>query len=145
MAATIGREFASDVLGGTSDRDSETFVGAIDELWRSGIVRERGVDAYDFSHDKIREVAYADLSPARRRHHHLRVAETLLRLAGADTTGSSSLAVHFERAAASTMRSPVYALRRRRKPHTRRRKPSGCPNALDLIARLPETVTDQSR
>ena len=35
----------------------------LDELWRRRIVREQGADAYDFSHDKIREVAYCALSP----------------------------------------------------------------------------------
>ena len=144
VAATIGREFASDVLGGASDRDSETFVGAIDELWRSGIVRERGVDAYDFSHDKIRDVAYADLSPARRRHHHLRVAETLLRVAGADTTGSSGqLAAHFERAGRfdDAVAWYVRASEASQAVHATSEALRLLERALDLIARLPETVT----
>ncbi len=80
IAATIGREFTSDVLAYASEADEETLVRSLDELWRRRIVRERGADASDFSHDKIREVAYLALSPARRRHHHLRVAHTLERL-----------------------------------------------------------------
>ena len=53
----------------------------LDELWQRRIVREQGADAYDFSHDTIREVAYLALSPARRRQHHLRVARALERVA----------------------------------------------------------------
>ena len=45
----------------------------------AAFVREQGADAYDFSHDKIREVAYLGLSPARRRRSHLRVAQALER------------------------------------------------------------------
>ena len=61
-AATIGREFTSDVLARVSQLGDDPLVGALDELWRRGIVRERGSDAYDFSHDKIREVVYLTAS-----------------------------------------------------------------------------------
>ena len=50
---------------------------ALDELWHRRIVRERGKEAYDFSHDKIREVAYTGLSAARRKLLQRRVAEAL--------------------------------------------------------------------
>ncbi|MDQ2906956.1 MAG: hypothetical protein M3Y81_25885 [Chloroflexota bacterium] len=32
----------------------EVLVRGLDELWQRRIVRERGGDAYDFSHDKLR-------------------------------------------------------------------------------------------
>src|SRR3712207_2947495 len=100
IAATIGREFTSDVLGYASEADEETLVRGLDELWRRRIVREQGADAYDFSHDKIREVAYLALSPARRRHHHLRVARALERLHDPGPV-SGQLAMHYERAGAA--------------------------------------------
>ena len=37
-------------------------------------------DAYDFSHDRLRDVAYAELSRPRRRLLHRRVAEALLQI-----------------------------------------------------------------
>ncbi|GAA2536055.1 MULTISPECIES: ATP-binding protein [Streptomyces] len=79
VAATIGREFTADVLGAAAGTDEPTLIAGLDELWRRRIVREHGLDAYDFAHEKIREVAYATLSPALRRRHHRRVAEALAR------------------------------------------------------------------
>ena len=58
-------------------------VRGLDELWRRRIIREQsgGVvgATYDFSHDKIRQVAYVGVSPARRRLLHLRIASVLER------------------------------------------------------------------
>ena len=60
LAATIGREFSVDVLAQASTLDAETFVRGLDELWQRRIVREQGANAYDFSHDRIRETAYCN-------------------------------------------------------------------------------------
>jgi DNA-binding SARP family transcriptional activator len=98
LAATIGREFTTEVLGRAGDADQATLIRDLDELWRRRIVRERGPDGYDFSHDKLRQVAYQGLSPARRRRHHLRIAEALRAARDVD---SAQIARHFERAGAS--------------------------------------------
>jgi hypothetical protein len=84
VAATIGREFTLDVLARVHGADEEASVRALDELWRRRIVREQGAEAYDFGHDRIREVAYAGLSAARRRFLHRRVAEALEAVHAAD-------------------------------------------------------------
>ncbi len=63
--------------GQAGDRDEDDLVRGLDELWQRRIVRERGADAYDFTHDKLREAAYDALSPARRRLLHRRVAGAL--------------------------------------------------------------------
>jgi len=101
VAATIGREFTSPLLAGASGLGEPALVGGLDELWRRGLVRAHGPDAYDFSHGRIRDVAYEALSPAQRRHHHLRVARTL-EAAHADDPDAVSglLAVHYDRAGA---------------------------------------------
>jgi DNA-binding SARP family transcriptional activator len=102
LAATIGREFTPDVLALASQVDEETLVRGLDELWRRRIVREQGSEAYYFSHDKIREVAYLALSPAQRRHGHLRIASALETLHAHDPgMVSGSLAAHYERAGAA--------------------------------------------
>jgi tetratricopeptide (TPR) repeat protein len=102
VAATIGREFTSDVLAQVSEADGDTLVRGLDELWRRRIVREQGADAYDFSHDKIREVTYLALSPARRRRHHLRIAQALERIYAPDPGPvSGQLAAHYEHAGAA--------------------------------------------
>ncbi|HEY7031763.1 MAG TPA: AAA family ATPase [Thermomicrobiales bacterium] len=101
LAATIGREFSADVLADAGETDPDILVRALDELWRRRIIREQGADAYDFSHDKIREVAYLGLSPARRRFAHARVARALERRHARDPGPvSGQLAAHHERAGA---------------------------------------------
>jgi DNA-binding SARP family transcriptional activator len=99
VAATIGREFTTDVLAAASQADEEVLVGSLDELWRRRVVRDRGPEAYDFAHDRIREVAYNALGPARRRATHLRVARALERLhAGDPEPVAAQLAAHLEHA-----------------------------------------------
>lgn len=99
LAATIGREFTVEVLARASERDEGALLRALDELWRRRIVREQGTTAYDFSHDKIREVTYHHVTPPRRREYHLRVARALEDLHGDDAAAvSGRLGFHFDRA-----------------------------------------------
>jgi DNA-binding SARP family transcriptional activator len=99
LAAIIGREFRVDVLTQASEHDEATCVQALDELWQHRIVREQGADSYDFSHDKIREVAAADMTLARRRLLHRRVMQTLETVYGAHLDAvSGRLAYHAEQA-----------------------------------------------
>lgn len=99
LAATVGRAFRFDLLTSASSQGEEAVVEALDELWERRIVRERGVDAYDFSHDKLREVAYRRAGTARRRMLHKRVAQAMERLHAADLSSvSSDLADHYEKA-----------------------------------------------
>jgi hypothetical protein len=101
VAAAIGRAFTADVLAAamrfTTSFDEQGFVPALDELWRRGIVRAHGPNAYDFSHGRIRDAAYASLSPPRRREAHLAVARALEQGGNAPPL---ALAQHFERAGA---------------------------------------------
>jgi DNA-binding SARP family transcriptional activator len=97
VAATIGREFSGPVLANASELDAQAFVRGLDELWRRGIVRAQSLDAYDFSHGRIREAAHQALGPAQRRHHHLRVARALERAHGDDL----EVAAHYEAAGAA--------------------------------------------
>ena len=99
LAATMGRSFAYDVLALTSDQDEDTVVRSLDELWRRRIIREQGVGAYDFSHDRLRDVAYAELSPARRQLLHRQLAKALETIHTSNTAPvSAQLAYHYEQA-----------------------------------------------
>ena len=77
LAATIGRDFDVDVLAASTDLDETDLVEGLDELWRRRIIREHGLNRYDFSHDRIREVAYDQIAPAGRRVLHRRIAQAL--------------------------------------------------------------------
>ncbi|MGF7235534.1 MAG: AAA family ATPase [Frankia sp.] len=76
LAAAVGRNFSLDLLTEASDLDADSVVRAVDELWRRRIVREIG-DGYDFSHDLLRESAYAQVSPPKRWLLHRRLAQGL--------------------------------------------------------------------
>src|SRR5581483_6938072 len=110
LAATIGRAFTAEVLAAAGEADERVLVRGLDELWRRRIVREQGADAYDFSHDKIREVAHLALSPAQRRSNHRRVAQALERLHPDDPgTVSGQIAGHYDRAGGAGEAVPWYA------------------------------------
>jgi DNA-binding SARP family transcriptional activator len=97
LAAVIGREFTFDVLAAAFGRDEDALVDTLDELWQRRIVRERGDAAYDFSHGKLRDVAYASLSAARRRSLHRRVAHALAPVPAACNSSTAGMAAtHFE-------------------------------------------------
>ena len=97
LAATVGRAFRADVLAAAGTTEDE-LVGGLDELWRRGIIREQGTDAYDFAHGRIRDVAYDALSPPLRRRNHLRIADGLERLHGPELDAvSGELARHRDR------------------------------------------------
>jgi predicted ATPase len=86
-AAVIGRSFDFDTLQESSGRSAEETATTLEELQRRGLIRESrpaqtevaGEIIYDFSHDKMRAMVYAETSQARRRILHLRVAESLIR------------------------------------------------------------------
>ena len=109
LAATIGRAFTLDLLstGGLADADSA--VRALDELWHKRIVREHGANSYDFTHDKLREVAYGEISAPQRRMLHRRVAQALeaMHAEGLDSV-SGQIASHYERAGMIEQALPSY-------------------------------------
>lgn len=99
LAATIGRDFSFDVLREASDLEEKTLVKVLDELWQRRVVREHGPHGYDFSHDRLREVAYAQIPPATRWLLHKRVAQALELLHASDLDRvSAQLAAHYDEA-----------------------------------------------
>jgi DNA-binding SARP family transcriptional activator len=77
LAAVIGREFTYEVLRRASGEGESALVQALDELWQRRLIREKRKNSYDFTHDKLRQAAYQNISDPRRRFLHRRVAETL--------------------------------------------------------------------
>jgi DNA-binding SARP family transcriptional activator/tetratricopeptide (TPR) repeat protein len=109
LAATIGREFTLDLLSTAGNSNTESAVRALDELWHKRIVREHGENSYDFTHDKLREVAYAEISAPQRRMLHRRVAQTLGAIHAEDLDAvSGQIAAHYERAGMIEQALPFY-------------------------------------
>ncbi|MBX2999221.1 MAG: AAA family ATPase [Caldilineaceae bacterium] len=96
QAATLGRSFTYPVLAAACGLDEAGLVDGLDELWRRRVIREVGGDGYDFSHDRIRDVAYRMISHARRRLLHRRAGEALLHVhAGKLGPVQGQLGYHF--------------------------------------------------
>lgn len=95
-ASVVGRPFSPDLLRVVAKVDDDGLAPALDELWRRNILSEAGGHAYDFSHARIREVAYDDLSPITRRAYHAAVAESLATRDG--ESSSTEIASHLEAA-----------------------------------------------
>ena len=96
VAAVYGRSFDFGTLQATTGESATSLLDLLENLIRRQLLQEeKDGRHYDFSHDKIREVVYQDLSAARRRVLHRMVAETLEER-GRET--AAMLAGHFEAA-----------------------------------------------
>jgi tetratricopeptide (TPR) repeat protein len=97
LAAAVGRDFSLDLLSEATDFDTDTLVEAVDELWRRRILREQH-NGYDFSHDLLRDAAYASVSPPRRWLLHRRLAQGIeLLYAGSVDDVAAQLAEQYDR------------------------------------------------
>ncbi len=96
LGAAIGRGFSFELLRLASGWPEDRLIEALDELWARRIFG-RETEGYDFTHDRLREVGYDELTPARRTLLHRHVAQAIERLGRADLDSmSASLAAHFE-------------------------------------------------
>ena len=82
-AAVIGHTFDFDLVQEASGRSDEEVVISLEALVSRGILVEETA-VYDFSHEKLRALAYEEISLARRRLLHRRLAEALTQQAGRD-------------------------------------------------------------
>lgn len=99
LAAAIGRSFSYAVLAQASDQREDDLVRQLDELWQRRVLVAQAAQLYDFSHDRIREAAYALIGPMRRAYLHRRIAEALERVYADDLNAlAPQLATHYEQA-----------------------------------------------
>jgi len=143
LAAVIGRHFNFELLSKASTSPAAELVESLDELWQRRILRQRGTDSYDFSHDRIRDVAYAQISPPRLRWLHEQVAIALEELYSPDLEAvSGQLATHYEQAgvldkainnyyAAGSFAQHIYANQEALHMYER---------GLELLQRVPESL-----
>ncbi len=99
LASVLGCPFSFELLEKATDWDEASLSQALDELWRRRIIEGRGASDYDFTHDRLREVASAELTLVRRRYLHRRAARALAEVhAGDIETWNGQIASHFEQA-----------------------------------------------
>jgi DNA-binding SARP family transcriptional activator len=104
VVAVAGRHVDVELLIRLVPSPEVDVTGALDELWRRGILVEAGADGYDFGHDRIRDVVDAGIGPARRRLLHRQVADALVatRVGPSRDQVEAAIAVHYERAGVVT-------------------------------------------
>jgi DNA-binding SARP family transcriptional activator len=94
FAAALGRSFDPRILERVLDLPPAELSGTLGDLERRGVLRASGADAYDFSHDLIRQAAYQQLSGPRRRLCHLQLARVLAAWPDPDGELAGDLAHH---------------------------------------------------
>jgi len=101
IAAVAGERFTSEALAGIADERRVRVLQALSKLERvHQLIRSEG-DAYLFSHAKIREVLYDEISPELRREYHLAYGNYLEgRAAVRKGESVADLAHHFYRGGA---------------------------------------------
>jgi DNA-binding SARP family transcriptional activator/tetratricopeptide (TPR) repeat protein len=97
-AAALGRRFRPDLLAGAAGLEAAELLAALGELERHGLLREADADAYEFTHDLIRQAAYRSVSQPRRRLVHRQIARVLATAVAADDALAGELAHHAARA-----------------------------------------------
>jgi hypothetical protein len=109
LAAVYGQPFSTDLLLQAGNEEEDGLVIALDELWQKRIIREQAANFYEFTHDKLREVAYLEVSAPQRRLLHRRVARALeMRHAANLEPVNGQIAVHYDRAGVPEMAIPFY-------------------------------------
>ena len=100
MASVLGRQFEVGVVAALSDRSPEALLDVLDRAAELGVVEDRGLGRWQFSHALLRETLYDDLRPSQRVALHRRAGEVIERSAGDDVESrASELAHHFFEAA----------------------------------------------
>lgn len=100
VAATIGRTFEPTLLATIEDQgDVEVVEECLLEAARAGLVRAEPTGLFTFSHEKIRECLYAEVSTSRHRRLHEMVGQVLESRYDQESTKSAyqlaELAFHF--------------------------------------------------
>ncbi len=95
VAAVIGREFDFGLLQRAAGFEESEAAALVEELVRCRVLHNVG-ERFDFTHDRIREVAYGSLLPERRRALHVRIAQAM------EALYADRLADHVERLAHHT-------------------------------------------
>jgi tetratricopeptide (TPR) repeat protein len=106
MASVEGRQFTVSLMVHASDRHLNEVLDSLDEAAQEGFILPvieaevapaacASSSFYRFAHDRYREALYEKLEEGPRQDIHLRLAEAIVALAGANTETAESLARHY--------------------------------------------------
>jgi DNA-binding SARP family transcriptional activator len=99
-AAVAGARFDLDVAGAAAGLEGDAMLDALDGALASGLVVEETPERYRFPHDIVRRTLVAQLSGARRRALHGRLADAVLRLRAGDLDAQAAVLAHHTSAGA---------------------------------------------
>jgi tetratricopeptide (TPR) repeat protein len=95
-AAVLGKTFTIDeLIAATEGQNENQLFDALDEAVAAQLLAADREQAFQFTHDKIREVLYEELNPIRRRRLHLRTAQGLEKHRERAPVAVETLAHHF--------------------------------------------------
>lgn len=109
VAAIAGRAFSVGLLATVASRDAEEVEDLLLAATRARLIQAEPHGGYAFTHDKVRETLYIEVSGARRRRLHRAIGEALEAGAGEGDQRTADLAFHFVQAG-DTTRGVSYAL-----------------------------------
>lgn len=113
-AAIIGRTFDIELLAETAGQEAEAVEESLAEAVQAHLIRADGAGGFTFSHDKIRETLYEEVTSVRRRRLHSEIGRALEeQQEGWEQTGTqrlAELAFHFARSG-DRARGAAYAQR----------------------------------
>jgi tetratricopeptide (TPR) repeat protein len=96
VAAVAGRHLGFELLEAVADVAGDDLIDALDEAERASLVVTRTSaeqEEYWFAHELVRQTFLARLPAARRRRHHLALAEAIERLHGDDLAAQAGTSV----------------------------------------------------
>jgi tetratricopeptide (TPR) repeat protein len=103
IAAVFGRAFTIEMLVDVSGKSEDEAIGLLGELWEKRIICEHDAGVYDFTHDKLREVTYEQISTPKRRLLHKKSSDVLEAFFASDLDAvMAQLASHYEEAGQRT-------------------------------------------
>ena len=101
-AAVIGEEFSVTLLEAASDQSPEKIAETLDDMEKNRFIQRIsesvGGTEFLFPHSKMREAILLELSPARKRILHLKVAHAMEEIYRQTQTKNGALAQHYESA-----------------------------------------------
>ena len=112
VAAVAGRRMDFELLEAITEVQGDQLIDALDEAERARLIiteTEGASEEHWFAHELIRQTLLAGLPAARRRRHHLRVADALERLHGDDLSAhAATIAQHLAEAGSAADRSRLF-------------------------------------